>query len=197
LDLPERGRVSNGLSLRPAHGNLWIPRLVGVDDGGPAALSTIGFGPTCVTFVIADAWERGQNSLVTIARLPQAEVARLGRFGMSVVLLILGIVVAAAGIATIGFGIPNNDFTLSTTLFITGTTALTGGLILIGLSAVVTELGRVAEGLKNRTVTPRSNSATKQGAESLEPALEPVIASVAPPAALNQAPIPPPAPPAQ
>src|SRR5262249_37626683 len=149
--------------------------------------------PTCVTLVIADAWERGQNSLVTIARLPQTEAAGLGRIGMSVVLLILGIVVAAAGIATIGFGIPNNDLTLSATLFITGTTALTGGLILIGLSAVVTELGRVAEGLKNRSAAPRSNSATKQGAESQEPALEPMIA----PAALNQAPIPPAAPPAQ
>src|SRR5215831_6388141 len=116
---------------------------------------------------------------------------------MSVVLLILGVVVTAAGIAAFGFAIPLNDFTLSTTLIITGTIAVVGGFILVGLSAVITELGRVAEGLKNRAVTPRSNSATKQGAESQEPALQPVIASVAPPAALNQAPIPPPAPPAQ
>src|SRR5215471_9313165 len=142
IDLPEPAQSAcrsaamyqTGLPHWPAHGNVRIPCFVGWMTVAPRPLSTIGFGPTCVTLVIADAWERGQNSLVTIARLPQAEVARLGRFGMSVVLLILGIVVAAAGIATIGFGIPNNDFTLSTTLFITGTTALTGGLILIGLS---------------------------------------------------------------
>jgi hypothetical protein len=69
---------------------------------------------------------------------------------MSVILLILGIVVAAAGTATLGFGITINEFSLGTTSIIAGTTALTGGLILIGLSAVVTELGRVAEGLRAR-----------------------------------------------
>jgi hypothetical protein len=71
---------------------------------------------------------------------------------MSVILYLLGILVAAAGIAAIGFGIPINEFTLGTTLVITGTTALTGGLILIGLAAVVGELGRVADGLKARVV---------------------------------------------
>jgi hypothetical protein len=91
---------------------------------------------------------------------------------MSVILLMLGIVVAAAGIATIGFGIPINEFSLGTTLIIAGTTALTGGLVLIGLSAVVTELGRVAEGLKNRTTT-RPAAAAKV-AEAQEPALQPI-----------------------
>jgi hypothetical protein len=89
---------------------------------------------------------------------------------MSVILLTLGIVVAAAGIATVGFGIPINEFTLGTTLIITGTTALTGGLILIGLSAVVTELGRVAEGLKTRA--GRGAAATR-AAEAQEPILQP------------------------
>jgi hypothetical protein len=101
---------------------------------------------------------------------------------MSVVLLILGIVLTAAGIAAIGFGIPLNDFTLSTALYTTGTTALTGGVIVIALSVVVAELGRVAEGLKNRSPAPRSNAAARQGAESQEP----MIAPVAQPAVLNQ-----------
>jgi hypothetical protein len=101
---------------------------------------------------------------------------------MSVVVLILGIVVTAAGIAAIGFGIPLNDFTLSTTLYITGTIGLVGGFILVSLSAVITELGRVAEGLKNRSPAPRSNAAARQGAESQEP----MIAPVAQPAVLNQ-----------
>ena len=71
---------------------------------------------------------------------------------MSVILSLLGIVVAAAGIAALGFGIPINEFTLGTTLIIVGTTALTGGLVLIGLAAVVSELGRVTEALKTRAV---------------------------------------------
>jgi len=98
---------------------------------------------------------------------------------MSVILLILGIVVAAAGIAAVGFGIPINEFTLGTTLIITGTTALTGGLILIGLSAVVTELGRVAEGLKSRA--PRGAGAAR-AAEAQDPILQPPTQAATQPA---------------
>jgi hypothetical protein len=98
---------------------------------------------------------------------------------MSVILLILGIVVAAAGIATIGFGIPINEFSLGTTLIIAGTTALTGGLVLIGLSAVVTELARVAEGLKARAGA-RPAAAAKP-AELQETALLPASHATPPP----------------
>jgi hypothetical protein len=117
---------------------------------------------------------------------------------MSLVLLIVGIVVAAAGIATIGFGIPINEFSLGTTLIITGTTALTGGLILIGLSVVVMELGRVAEGLKARSAS-RAAAAEREAQEPRpqpradtrvetrgEPRVEPAV--------LTAPPIPPPAP---
>jgi hypothetical protein len=65
---------------------------------------------------------------------------------MSLALLILGLVVAASGVATIGFGIPINEFTLGTTLIVAGTTALTGGLLLVGISAVLSELARLREG---------------------------------------------------
>ena len=75
---------------------------------------------------------------------------------MSRILLFLGFVTAAAGLATVGFGIPINEFSLGTTLIVAGTTALVGGLILIGLSAVVTELGRVAEGLRARASSEAS-----------------------------------------
>ena len=104
---------------------------------------------------------------------------------MSVILLILGIVVAAAGVATIGFGIPINEFTLGTTLIIAGTSALTGGLILIGLSAVVSELGRLAEALRTRPV----GRPAARPAEALEPVLAPaaaVIAAAAPAASIRQ-----------
>ena len=59
---------------------------------------------------------------------------------MSVILSLLGIVLAAAGVAAIGFGIPINEFTLGTTLVLAGTTGLAGGLVLIGLAAVVAEI---------------------------------------------------------
>jgi hypothetical protein len=69
---------------------------------------------------------------------------------MSVILLILGILVAGAGLATVGFGIPINEFSLGTTLIIAGTTALMGGLILIGLATVVSELNRLGEAVRGR-----------------------------------------------
>ena len=50
---------------------------------------------------------------------------------MSVILLMLGIVVASAGAAAICFGIPINELSLGSTLIIAGATALTGGLVLI------------------------------------------------------------------
>jgi hypothetical protein len=69
---------------------------------------------------------------------------------MSVILLILGIVMTGAGLAALGFGIPINEFTLATPLIVAGTVALCGGLILIGLSATVAELRRIAALLKAR-----------------------------------------------
>lgn len=115
----------------------------------------------------------------------------LGRRRMSVTLLILGIVVAAAGLATIGFGSTISEFSLGTTCIIAGTTALTGGLILIGLSAVVTELGRVAEAMRTRSL-PRPVARLAEAAEAPAPALPAATPAIAtPPVAV--APAPPPA----
>jgi hypothetical protein len=121
---------------------------------------------------------------------------------MSVILLILGLIVAAAGTATTLFGIAINEFSLGSTLIIAGTTALTGGLILIGLSAVVTELGRVAEGLKTRGASRSAARAAEAQDAMLQPAgqaagqPEPPAAAPAPAAApsvrLPQVNIPPP-----
>jgi hypothetical protein len=101
---------------------------------------------------------------------------------MSVILLILGLVVAAAGIATTLFGIAINEFTLGPTLIIAGTTALTGGLLLIGLSAVVTELGRVVESLKPRV----AGRAAARAAEAQEAVVQ--VQEAAPVAAPTAAP---------
>ena len=88
------------------------------------------------------------------AGLLPSVACRVWRRRMSVVLLVLGIVVAASGVAAIGFGIPLNEFTLGTTLMVGGTTALTGGFILLGLSAVVGELSRLSEQLARTGVRP-------------------------------------------
>jgi hypothetical protein len=95
---------------------------------------------------------------------------------MSVILTLLGIVVAAGGVAAIGFGIPINEFTLGTTLMTTGITALTGGLILIGLGAVVAELARITDALKGGAVT----RASARGVAISEPTA--AAASMVPPA---------------
>jgi hypothetical protein len=111
---------------------------------------------------------------------------------MSVILLGLGFFVAAVGIATTLFGIAVIDATLGPTLIIAGTTALTGGLLLIGLSAVVTELGRVAEGLKTRVAgrsAARAAEAQEAVAQAAAPAaVAPVVALPAPAAAATPRP---------
>jgi len=68
---------------------------------------------------------------------------------MSVILLVLGVALAAAGGALIGIGIPIRDLGLGATTILAGTFVLVGGLLLVGLSAVVSELARVAAALKS------------------------------------------------
>jgi hypothetical protein len=69
---------------------------------------------------------------------------------MSVVLYVLGIVSAVAGIGAIVFGIPVKEFSFGDTLIGAGATGLVGGLILIGLGAAVAQLQRIAEFLGAR-----------------------------------------------
>ncbi len=69
---------------------------------------------------------------------------------MYVVLLGIGLVMAAVGFVTIGFGIPINAFSLGNTLILAGTTSVVGGLVLIGLAAAVRQLVRIAEALSGR-----------------------------------------------
>ena len=94
---------------------------------------------------------------------------------MSVILSLLGIVLAAAGVAAIGFGIPINEFTLGTTLVLAGTTGLAGGLVLIGLAAVVAELGRITEALKTRPVA-RPAARPPEAVEPVVPAAPSIVA---------------------
>ena len=64
---------------------------------------------------------------------------------MSILLFVIGAITLVLGALTIGFGIPINEFSFGNTLIVTGTTAAVGGLIVIGLGAVVAHLQRVAD----------------------------------------------------
>ena len=97
---------------------------------------------------------------------------------MSVILLILGILVALAGVTTIILGIPINEFSLGSTLIIAGATALTGGLVLIGLSTVVSELNHLGEALRARpTARPGRTAAEAPEPVAAAPAPAPVAAA--------------------
>ncbi len=75
---------------------------------------------------------------------------------MSVILLVLGILLAAAGGALVGFGIPIKDLSLGGTLILAGAFAVVGGLLLVGLAAVVTELARVTAALKRSQLSAQT-----------------------------------------
>ena len=58
---------------------------------------------------------------------------------MSLGLYVLGILVSAIGVMMVGFGIPINEFSLGNTLIIAGTSAIAGGVVVIGLAAAVAD----------------------------------------------------------
>ena len=91
---------------------------------------------------------------------------------MGLVLLVLGTAVAACGVAAMGFGfgIPANEFNLGAALISGGSTALVGGFVLIGLSAVVSELRRLGDAMKGSV----------QPAQRSPEAFHPATAGVAP-----------------
>jgi len=85
---------------------------------------------------------------------------------MTLVLMAVGLLVTAAGLLTIGFGIPINAFSLGNTLIISGTIAGVGGLILIGLAAVYGQLRRINAALKG---APGRLGRAAESVESLVP----------------------------
>jgi len=86
---------------------------------------------------------------------------------MHAFLLAIGVIATAIGMFTIGFGIPINEFSFGNTLIVAGTISVTGGLILIGISAAVRELRRIADALGGRppmrNTRPEPNEPPAQG----------------------------------
>ena len=69
---------------------------------------------------------------------------------MSVLLIVVGAMVAAAGVGMIGYGIPINEFSFGNTLIAAGTTAVVGGIIVAAIGVAVGHLQRLAEMLAAR-----------------------------------------------
>ncbi len=90
---------------------------------------------------------------------------------MSLGLYVMGVLLTAIGVITVGFGIPINEFSLGNTLIIAGTSAIAGGVVVIGLAAAVRQLNRIADAL----IRPASRLA--RPAEAPEP-----LASIGKPA---------------
>ena len=110
---------------------------------------------------------------------------------MPVIFLILGILTAGAGIAAIGFGISIKDLPIGPTLIIAGTTALVGGLLLVGFSAAVSELARIVEAVRPRPGLrgpARPVAAAEAIASHAVPALSGATASASSPRQIGRAP---------
>lgn len=84
---------------------------------------------------------------------------------MSFVLFVLGLAATAAGVLTIGFGIPINEFSLGNTLIIAGTTMLASGLVVVALAITNRQLKKIADILMSRpggAVSGRSSDVLEQ-----------------------------------
>jgi hypothetical protein len=66
-----------------------------------------------------------------------------GLAGMAVLLFCVGVGALIVGLAMAGFGIPDSEFSFGNTLIVSGITSAIGGLIIIGLGAVVSQLQQV------------------------------------------------------
>jgi hypothetical protein len=83
---------------------------------------------------------------------------------MYVALMAVGVVTAVVGLAALGYGIPNYEFSLGSTFIVAGITAFVGGFIVIGLAAAVAQLRHVVTLLSSGPPTRLG-----RGGESPEP----------------------------
>jgi hypothetical protein len=105
---------------------------------------------------------------------------------MHLILMGLGIASVAAGAAMLGFGISYNEFGTGNSLIGAGTTAVVGGLVIIGLAVAVGQLTRIAKALEPRAADhiamPNVRSPTDTAARTQD-RVDPAAVQVAPVAA--------------
>lgn len=89
---------------------------------------------------------------------------------MVVLLLLLGFAAIAAGMFGLGLGVPVKDTTFGAAVVVSSSVAITGGLILVGLAAAVSELRRVLRaGLREMRLSDRFEA--DRGGRRAEPRL--------------------------
>ena len=67
---------------------------------------------------------------------------------MVFLLALLSFITVAAGVFGLGLGVPIRETWFGTALLMTGSVAVTGGFMLMGLAAVVYELRQIRQGFK-------------------------------------------------
>ncbi len=77
---------------------------------------------------------------------------------MSVLMFVVGALVAVVGLVLIAAGIPVKEFSFGNTLILAGTVAITGGFVVAGLGAVIAQLNRIADMLAARPATRTDRS---------------------------------------
>jgi hypothetical protein len=87
---------------------------------------------------------------------------------MVVVVLLLGFIALAAGMFGVGLGIPVKDTTFGAAVLMSASVALTGGLVLLGLAAAVSELRRVLQAGLRQARVPEGFEA-ERGGRRMEP----------------------------
>ncbi|MGZ5853334.1 MAG: hypothetical protein ACXWJ0_04245 [Xanthobacteraceae bacterium] len=75
---------------------------------------------------------------------------------MPAFLFTIGALLSVIGLFLIGFFIPNRDFSIGTTFITTGAMAIVGGLVLIGIGAVVRELRKMMKLLDKPALPTRA-----------------------------------------
>ena len=84
---------------------------------------------------------------------------------MSMVMFVFGCGAVMVGAVMVAFGIPVSEFSFGNTLIVSGTTTASGGLIVITVSAVVSQLQRIADALAGRAPAARPAEAFEAPAE--------------------------------
>jgi hypothetical protein len=91
---------------------------------------------------------------------------------MVVLVLLLGFIAIVAGVFGVGLGAPVKDTTFGAAVLVSASVAITGGLILVGLAAAVSELRRVLQaGMRQTRLPERFDAERGHGARRMEPRL--------------------------
>ncbi len=97
--------------------------------------------------------------------------------------LALGIVATLVGVATIGFGIPIEKFSLGNTLIIAGATVMSAGLVILALAAVLRALDQARLALAGSAeAEPRLEASRRERSQAKPAEVEPVEAGWSRPA---------------